>query len=229
MPKSKPSQQDLDRQYRKPSGALGRKIGREMARDHLPENLWTITQLNPQPADYILEIGFGPGIAIEELLKHVTTGMVAGIDHSETMVAEASERNALAIKAGRADLRYGDAAELPFAEASFDKAFSIHAIYFWARPRQALRELRRVLKPGGLLVITMLPKDKWPPNPPGSPLEYGTAECTPYLGVEVEQMMAEAGFSNTRIEADHESERFSRFSVIGVKMGDAPSMFRVDV
>ncbi|HEX9988189.1 MAG TPA: class I SAM-dependent methyltransferase [Chloroflexia bacterium] len=229
MAKAEPSQQDLDSQYRKPSGALGRKIGREMARDHLPENLWTIAQLNPQPADRILEIGFGPGIAVEELLKHVTEGTVAGIDHSETMVAEASKRNAPAIKAGRVDLRYGDVAELPFADASFDKAFSIHAIYFWSRPREALRELYRVLKPGGLLVITMLPKDKWPPNPPGSSLEFGTAECTPYLGAEVEQMMVEAGFGNTYIEADHESDRFSRFSVIGVKMGDATSTFRVDV
>jgi ubiquinone/menaquinone biosynthesis C-methylase UbiE len=226
---SKSSQQDLDSQYRKPSGALGRKIGREMALDHIPENLWTIAQLNPQPADHILEIGFGPGIAIEELLKRVTEGIVAGIDHSETMVAEASKRNAPAIKAGRADLRYGDAAELPFADASFDKAFSIHAIYFWSSPRQALGELHRVLKPGGLLVITMLPKDKWPPNPPGSPLEYGTAECTPYLGTEVEQMMAEAGFANTHTEADRDSKRFSRFSVIGVKKSNSPSTSHVDV
>ncbi|HYP40479.1 MAG TPA: hypothetical protein VEX13_08960 [Chloroflexia bacterium] len=76
MAKTEPTQKDLDSQYRKPSGALGRKIGREMARDHFPENLWTIAQLNPQPSDHILEIGFGSGIATEELLKHVTTGEV---------------------------------------------------------------------------------------------------------------------------------------------------------
>ncbi|MDQ3927716.1 MAG: class I SAM-dependent methyltransferase [Chloroflexota bacterium] len=223
MAKAEPSQQDLDSQYRKPSGAMGRKIGREMARDHLPENLWTIARLNPQASDHILEIGFGPGIAIEELLKHVTEGMVAGIDHSRTMVVEASRRNAPAIKVGRADLRLGDAAELPFADASFDKAFSIHAIYFWSRPRLALKELHRVLKTGGLLVITMLPKESWPPNPPESPLECGTAECIPYLGAEVEQMMAEAGFSNTRIEADHQSGRRSNFSVLGEKARGVPS------
>ena len=181
MTQSEATTEDLDSQYRRPSGPLGRKIGREMARDHLPENLWTITQLNPQPSDHILEVGFGPGVAIQKLSEVVTGGSIAGIDYSETMVTEASERNTGAIEAGVVDLRHGDAADLPYEDASFDKAFSIHAIYFWPKPLDALRELHRVLKPGGLLVITMLPKERWPANPPGSSPEYGTPECIPYL------------------------------------------------
>jgi ubiquinone/menaquinone biosynthesis C-methylase UbiE len=217
MPQPETDERDLDSQYRCPSGEVGRSIGQAMAIDHLPENLWTVAQLNPQPADRILEIGFGPGVAIEELLKLVTEGVVAGIDYSQTMLDEAGKRNAEAIRAGRADLRYGEAAELPFADASFDKAFSIHSIYFWPEPMKALRELHRVLESGGLLVITMLPKDKWQQNPPGSPLGFGTPKCIPYLGSEVEYMMLEAGFSAIRMAADPKPMHLSNFSVLGTK------------
>lgn len=220
MAQSEPDEQDLDSQYRRPFGEVGRRIGQEMACDHLPENLWTIAQLDLQPTDRVLEIGFGPGVAVEEILKRLTAGQVAGIDYSKLMVGEASQRNIDDIKAGRADLRYGEASELPFADAAFDKALSIHSIYFWAQPRQALRELHRVLKPGGLLVITMLPKNRWPPNPAGAALEYGTPECTPYFGSEIEEMLVEAGFSEARIEADQESvagSHASNYSVLGTK------------
>ena len=216
------NEQDLDSQYRRPWGEVGRQIGREMALDHLPENLWTIAQLDPQPGDRILEVGFGPGVAVEELVKRVTAGFVAGVDFSEVMVEEASRRNAEAIGAGRADLRFGEAGELPFADASFDKAFSIHSVYFWPRPMQAFGELWRVLRPGGLLVVTMLPKDWWPPNAPGSELEFGTPECTPYYGREIEGMMLEAGFGRTWVVVDEglpgEAEvRRSKYSVLGRK------------
>ena len=223
QPVSDDEEQDLDGQYRRPFGEVGRRIGREMARDHLPENLWTIEQLDPQPGDCVLEVGFGPGVAVEELLERARVGFVAGIDFSETMVEEASRRNAEAIEAGRADLRYGEAGELPFDDGSFDRAFSIHSVYFWSRPRQAFTELWRVLRPGGLLVITMLSKDRWPPNAPGSELEFGTPECTPYYGSEIEQMMLEAGFSRAWVVVDEEvarggaASKRSNFSVLGRK------------
>lgn len=211
----------VDSQYRRPHGDLGRKIGQDMARDHLPENLWTVDLLDPQPADRILEVGFGPGVAVEEILKRAPGAFVAGVDFSETMVRAASERNADAIKAERADLRYGEASQLPFADASFDKAFSIHGLYFWSNPLEVLRELYRVLKPGGLLVLTVLPKDKWGPNPEGSALEYGTPECTPYYGREIEQMLAQAGFTTTRITSDPDPSRPSSYSVLGLKRATA--------
>jgi ubiquinone/menaquinone biosynthesis C-methylase UbiE len=211
---------NLDAQYRRPFGEVGRRVGEDMARNHLPENLWTIAQLNPQLDDHIVEIGFGPGVAIEELLKRIRRGYVAGVDFSEMMVAEARRRNAEAIQAGRADLRYADAEHLPFADASFDKAFSIHSIYFWPHPVAVLKELQRVLKPGGLLVITMLPKERWPANARGSTLEYGTPECTPYFASEVEWMMREAGFGTTHVVVDDTAAagaNLSNFSVLGTK------------
>jgi len=62
----------VDAQYRRPSGLLGRYIARRMERDHLPKNLWTVHPLDARPTDRILEIGFGPGFAIEALVQKVT-------------------------------------------------------------------------------------------------------------------------------------------------------------
>jgi ubiquinone/menaquinone biosynthesis C-methylase UbiE len=208
---------DLDSQHRRPFGEVGRKVGQAMSQNHLPENLWTVKQLNPQPTDYILEVGFGPGVAVQELLKSVTNGLAAGIDFSEIMVSAARERNVDAVQSGQADLRYGEASALPFEDAFFDKAFSIHSIYFWPQPLIGIKELYRVLKPGGLLVITVLPKETWPPNAPGSALEFGTPECTPYFASQIEQMMLTAGFSMTSIAANQELAAMSNFSVLGMK------------
>lgn len=209
-------QRIIDSQYRRPSGLLGRWIGRRMAQQHVPENVWTVSLLNAQPHDRILEIGFGPGLAVEKLIPRVTDGLIAGIDFSRVMVAAATTRNAEAVKAGRVKLRYGDAIRLVYDNASFDKAYSIHSIYFWRKPAAALKEIHRVLKPGGFLVMTILPKEKWNSVDPGKYI--GMADCTPYSGEELRTMMLKAGFSSTSIEIDtSDKSSASNYSVIGIK------------
>lgn len=78
------------------------------------------------------------------------------------MVHAASRRNHATIKAGRVNVRQGNAADLPFAELAFDKVFSINCLYFWTEPLTALQGIYRVLKPGGMLVITLLLTERWP-------------------------------------------------------------------
>jgi SAM-dependent methyltransferase len=202
----------LDHQYRRPSGLVGHYIGRRMARQHVPENAWTVALLDPQPADRILEVGFGPGIAIEALACIVTQGRIAGVDYSRAMIAAASRRNRRAIHEGRVELRYGEASHLPFADGTFDKAYGIHTIYFWPEPAAGLKELRRVLRPGGLVVMTILPKERWLAAADGS---LGTPDCHVYSGAELATMMGAAGFSRTRTESDGESSRPSNYSVVG--------------
>jgi ubiquinone/menaquinone biosynthesis C-methylase UbiE len=209
-------QRMIDDQYRRPSGLLGRWIGRKMARQHLPENDWTVSLLEARPTDRIIEIGFGPGLAVERLTKTVTKGLVAGIDFSQTMVSTARARNTTAIRERRVNLRYGDAARLPYDAATFDKAYSIHSIYFWPQPDRVLAEIYRVLKPQGILVLTILPKSKWGPDDPAKPL--GTPDCKPYSGEELTLMLLKAGFSSTRIIIDtKEGASPSNYSVIATK------------
>ena len=182
-------------QFRTPSGLLGRLIGNGMARSNEPEARWTIDLLNIQPDTRVLEIGFGPGVAIQYAAQQAVQGHVSGIDYSETMVQVARKRNASAIRNGLVDLTHGNVSSLPYMDESFDRVFTIHCIYFWAEPAAYLRELRRVLRANGVLAITIQPIDKWPSNrtPPADVFKL-------YRADEVTQLVADAGFRDARVE-----------------------------
>jgi ubiquinone/menaquinone biosynthesis C-methylase UbiE len=83
------------------------------------------------------------------LLQRVPAGSIAGVDQSQEMVRQAAIRNAEALRRRRVELRYGSAARLPFADKTFDKAFAINSMQEWPDARAGLREIWRVLKPGG--------------------------------------------------------------------------------
>jgi SAM-dependent methyltransferase len=96
------------RQFGHPQGAGGRVAGWVLA--HRPSNRqrnsWAVSLLDVQPTDRILEIGFGPGLAIAELSRRIgDSGHVYGVDHSDVMLQTATRRNASAIAAGRVTLR----------------------------------------------------------------------------------------------------------------------------
>jgi SAM-dependent methyltransferase len=199
----------IDAQTRKPTGLLGRLVGSTMVRMNEPAARWTVSLLDLQPESHVLEVGFGPGVAIQYASEKASEGFVAGIDYSETMVQTARKRNAAAIRAGRVDLKHGDVSDLPYPDESFDKAFAIHSILFWPKPVDCLKELRRVLKPNGLLAITIVPKGRRPDLPP----ELGTV----YDSDEVAAMLSDAGFRDVRVETSSEQVKFRPDCVLGVK------------
>jgi SAM-dependent methyltransferase len=205
----------IDQQYRRPSGIVGRYIGQRMASDHWPENQWTISLVQPQPTDHVLELGCGSGVALQELARSVTHGQIVGVDYSKTMVQAARKRNKTAVQQGRVTLYYGDARCLPFPPDTFDKALSIHSIYFWRQPVVILLEVWRVLKLGGVLILTVLPKERWNPSDPDAPV--GTLDCIPYAGSELQTLLMTAGFRDIHIRSDTGTEHRSNYSVIGVK------------
>jgi SAM-dependent methyltransferase len=205
----------LDSQYRQPTGWLGEVIGQRMVRDHRPENLWTIQVLQARADDQILEIGFGAGFAIHELAKVIGAGCISGVDFSRTMLRAARRRNAAAVRAGKVRLYYGEARELPFEAGTFDKVFSIHSIYFWPDPLAGLHEIRRVLKPAGLLALTILPRERWNAGQPDQAV--GTPECRPYSGLDLQGFLMETGFLSTRIEADTNPLCPSNYTVMAVR------------
>jgi ubiquinone/menaquinone biosynthesis C-methylase UbiE len=184
----------LTRQFGKPSGLIGKILGNRMARGNVYDAQWTVSLLDIQPEQRILEIGFGPGVSTQIAVERVPRVFVAGIDHSRTMVQAASQRNADAIRSGRMELREADVRSLPYPDHSFDRAFSLHSIYFWENPVDCLQEIKRVLKPSGLLAITIQPKDKWTPN-------VHPEAITLYFSDEIAAFFSAAGYREIRVEA----------------------------
>jgi len=95
------------RQFKKPHGMMGALAGPIMASrpSNRHRNRWTVELLDIKPGDRIIEIGCGPGLALEECLAKVADGHVAGVDHSATTLNQARLRTANAIKQGRLQWR----------------------------------------------------------------------------------------------------------------------------
>jgi len=140
----------LMRAFGRPRGLLGRLGGHIMARLHQDCASWVIGLLDSQPSDKVLEVGFGSGLAIGHLASEARPAtFVAGADISREMVEQASKRNAAAIASGRVELRQGSADRLPFGDATFDKAMAINSLQVWPDALSGLREIYRILQPGG--------------------------------------------------------------------------------
>jgi len=139
--------------FGRPQGILGRLGGIIMARTNADCGAWVTDLLEVRANDSVLEVGFGPGVTIQRLSKLAAAGHVAGIDSSREMVEQARARNAAAIQSGRVDLRHGSVESLPFGDASFDKALAINSMQVWPDAAAGLREMRRVIKPGGGIAL----------------------------------------------------------------------------
>ncbi|HEX6644216.1 MAG TPA: class I SAM-dependent methyltransferase [Gemmatimonadales bacterium] len=98
----------------------------------------------------ILEIGCGRGIALVPIAQLLEPSRLAGLDIDPELLADAAAR--LENAGVRAELVPGDARNLPFPDASFDLVFDFGTCYHIARPADALREVARVLTPGGSFV-----------------------------------------------------------------------------
>lgn len=108
-----------------------------------------LTALMLRPGQSVLDVGCGPGTDLPALADAVAnSGAVIGLDHDPAMVEHARQRTA---GHPQVEVRTGDAHALPFADASVDRARTDRVLQHLADPAQALAEIRRVLKPGGLV------------------------------------------------------------------------------
>ena len=142
-------------QLGRPRGVFGQLLARILNRGNLALNLHMVGALDLTPNAEVLEVGFGGGVALSLLLGHEPTARVAAIDLAPDMVALARRRFAAELRAGRLELAQGVAEHLPYPAARFDAACTANCVYFWPDLDAGLRELARVLRPGGRLVVAI--------------------------------------------------------------------------
>jgi ubiquinone/menaquinone biosynthesis C-methylase UbiE len=126
-----------------------------MALKNANQNKAALDALAPKPGDAVIEIGCGPGMGLRAALRRVgPTGFVAGVDRSAAAAHFAAHVVHRAALKGWAAVMRAEAADLPFRDRLFDRAFAVNTFQFWPDPARALREIARVLAPQGRLVIT---------------------------------------------------------------------------
>lgn len=181
-------QRAIIRQFGCPRGWLGALTGGLMARQNLQRSQLAVDLLDVRPGDQILEIGFGPGVAIAMMARLTTHGHVCGIDHSAVMVRQASRRNSAAIQDGRVSLYQAPASALPLESEQFTKALAINVFHHWQDRAASLAETGRVLQPGGLFLLVEQPR--------GDRLEHGPEA----LAEELRSALRGEAFQNVRTQ-----------------------------
>lgn len=145
-------------QFGNPKGILGKVVGWILTYQNERRNSLAVEKLSPKQNEKILEIGFGPGVTIQKIFNKCEDVFVAGIDISDLMVKQASDRNRKYINENKALIKKGSVENIPFEENYFDKVIVINVYHFFPDPVRNFNEIKRVLKPGGTLLNVFQPR-----------------------------------------------------------------------
>jgi SAM-dependent methyltransferase len=137
----------------KPAGWLGRFFLRNMNSRHSKVTDWGLSHVTVQKHDAVLDVGCGGGRTVSKLAALAAQGKVFGVDHSKESVAVASKTNRSCIDMGRVEIREGSVSQLPFPQSVFDLVTAVETHFWWPDLPAGMREILRVLKPGGTLII----------------------------------------------------------------------------
>jgi ubiquinone/menaquinone biosynthesis C-methylase UbiE len=140
-------------QCRKPTGWFGRLLLRDFNRHHSKLTDWGLTHLTIDKQNTILDVGCGGGRTIHKFAGTATEGKVYGIDFSDESVSVSRRTNHQWIKLGRVGILQASVSHLPFCDQMFDLVSAVETHFFWPDLVADMREVLRVLKPGGTLII----------------------------------------------------------------------------
>jgi len=140
-------------QLRKPSRWVGQLFVRSMNKSHSALTDWGLTHIQIGKGFTILDVGCGGGRTIQKMAAMATEGKVFGVDYADGSIAASRALNARLIQAGRVEIRQASVSELPFPDQTFDLVTAVETHYYWPDLPHDMREVLRVVKPGGMLAI----------------------------------------------------------------------------
>ena len=186
------------RQLGNPEGEVGLAMAAALNSMNARVHQEAYRALAPTTRNRILEIGFGNGHLVPDLMALADDLSYDGIDISETMVAEARGFNAALAAQGRFTAQLAKSSAMPFSDSTFDRALALNTIYFWDDPRADLAEIRRVLRSGGWLVLGAIDPTGTKANPV---FRHGFKL---YEQDHIKELLRVAGFAESRINVFHE-------------------------
>ncbi|GAA0318163.1 class I SAM-dependent methyltransferase [Sphingomonas oligophenolica] len=143
----------IGRQLEHPRGAWGRITGAAMRLANGRPNALAIEALDIEPDHVVLDLGCGPGATVAAMARRAPLGVVHGLDQSATMIAQAARANRRALRSGHVCLARARFERLPYRDGGIDRILASNVIYFWRDVGAVVAEMRRVLRPGGRIVI----------------------------------------------------------------------------
>ena len=162
-----------------------------------------VSFLRPGDGDRVLEVGSGLGLLAREVAGRVTGGRVVGLEYSTDQLASARR-----LSAPNLEFVHGDAHTLPFADESFDLVYGRYVLEHLPDPQRALREMRRVLRPGGRCCAqeNNIEINRFdPPTPRFDALwaKFGRLQAAlggdAYIGLRLFRLFREAGFRDVEL------------------------------
>jgi ubiquinone/menaquinone biosynthesis C-methylase UbiE len=177
-----------------PEGEVGKAVGIVMNKTNEYMNKCTYESMNLSDNDEVLEIGFGNGKFIPELFVKNRNVKYTGIEISQVMLDEAQKNIPTDIKGNVKLIKTNNTGKIEFDDSSFDKICAINAIYFWDKPLNYLSEVKRVLRNGGELFLSLRSKEVMQNQ------DFTKYYFQLYSFDEIKKMLEDVGFSNITLD-----------------------------
>ena len=143
----------LIKQSQKPSGLVGRVITKIWSFYFKKLSLWAIKQTTISDNYRILEIGYGGGSTIKNLLALNKNLEIHGIDISKESYRTAQRVHSNSIRKGSVQLKIGNVENIPYQNNYFDRVFAIQTHIFWKDIKKSFQEVYRVMSSNSTLII----------------------------------------------------------------------------